>query len=487
MFIPGMPNNTMKKAIGFFVLLTCCLALALSVSAEEKRFVLPDLNEEGFFSEAFCLEVNPDDAFEWNATYFLLFGNISEEGKTVLNEVKTIGQVYEVNSITFYPNGTAHTSTKATDQVFEALSTDPLFKAFVPQTIDTDYTYRVDIENHQVILHTNEDTILFMNEAEASFSKDSLGLAERYCVPSDITQEAPDADHYTILSDIAYGDDPAQLMDIYLPDGLDGSKPNAAFVLIYGGGWTSGDKTGMESEARRYANAGYIAMTPSLRNAYVDEEQGKVITTVFDMLNDVQYSIRKLAAMSDENGWNLTQCALWGGSSGANVAMLYSYTRNADLPWFDTEEILPVRFVVEIVGPVDMHDSAWYGDEEWPEEDRTKMTAPGAGPLYAQLLTGYANRGELTEEEIEECINAMSPVWYVQQGQGIPTLMGYSKRDLIQNPNNGKILKGYLDAANVRNDLYCFEKSVHSYVLDLDTAEEFFNKSFEYADTYFLR
>ena len=110
-----------------------------------------------------------------------------------------------------------------------------------------------------------------------------------------------------------------------------------------------------------------------------------------------------------------------------------------------------------------------------------------SSPLYAQLLTGAINKGELSEEDIEEAINSMSPVWYVQQGGAVPTLMGYSKRDIIQNPNNGKILKQYLDEAGIRNDLYTFEKSVHTYTADPETAKEFFDKSIEYAQTYFIQ
>ncbi len=145
---------------------------------------------------------------------------------------------------------------------------------------------------------------------------------------------------------------------------------------------------------------------------------------------------------------------MYGGSSGANLALTYAYSRGTDVPYFHTEEIFPVRFVVDVVGPVDMHESAWYGDTEWLERDI--MTLPGAGPLYAELLTGAGNDPNMSEEEKEKYLNAMSPVWYVEKYGAVPTVMGYSLHDPVQNPNNGKRLNEYLDRKSIRNDLIIF-------------------------------
>src|SRR5690606_30192595 len=161
---------------------------------------------------------------------------------------------------------------------------------------------------------------------------------------------------------------------------------------------------------------------------------GVTEVTVFDMLNNIHDSAMKLKELSDENEWNISDIALYGGSSGANLSMLYAYSRGSGVPYFNTDEVLLVKFVVNLFGHVDMHDTAWWDDETW--EDRNLLTAPGAGPLYAILLTGLGNGKELseiTEEEIEEYVNAMSPVHYVETYGGVPTVLGYSKRDIIVN------------------------------------------------------
>ena len=270
-------------------------------------------------------------------------------------------------------------------------------------------------------------------------------------------------------------------MDVFVPKKLDKNRKNGAFIIIYGGGWTGGSKEGSWSTAISYAEAGYVSVAFNMRNAYYNEQTKKTEVTVFDMLNDVHACVKKLKELSDEKGWNITQVAVWGGSSGANIAMLYAYSRGADMTYFHTEEVLPVRLVVNLVGPVDMHDSSWGQAEGW--ENRP---APGAGPLYAMLLTGAVNNPDLTEEEKEKYINAMSPVFYVETNRGVPTVMGYSEKDFIQNPNNGKILKRYLDQRLIRNDLFTFPNSNHGAGVSPEDFKAFFDKTIEYAKSYFV-
>lgn len=82
---------------------------------------------------------------------------------------------------------------------------------------------------------------------------------------------------------------------------------------------------------------------------------------------------------------------------------MYAYSKGSGVPYFDTEEILPVRFVADVVGPVDMHEVAWASDPEWVG---LKFVEEGADPLFAMLLTGALNEtGAQPEgEELEECI-----------------------------------------------------------------------------------
>lgn len=292
--------------------------------------------------------------------------------------------------------------------------------------------------------------------------------------------------NYTSMLNIPYGSDPLDVrnhMDIFVPSNLDTSKENGAFLFIYGGGWASGDKESFHSFAHPYADAGYGSVVINMHNALFDQEVMSAEITAYDMLNDIHNSVIKLIELSDEHGWNITQLAIYGGSSGGNLAMLYGYSRGTEMPYFNAEEILPVKFVVTLVGPINMHDSAWGGAEDW--EDAAVVAAFGAGEKHAMFLTAAVNNPDLTEEEKENYINSMSPVYYVEKYGGAPTVSGYAKRDQAQNPHNGKILKGYLDKKSVRNDLITFPNSNHNFDNDPVEAKAFFDKSIEYAEIYF--
>ena len=45
---------------------------------------------------------------------------------------------------------------------------------------------------------------------------------------------------YTVRAGLAYGSDPRQKLDVYIPDGLKGPVP--VLLFFYGGSWTSGKR-----------------------------------------------------------------------------------------------------------------------------------------------------------------------------------------------------------------------------------------------------
>lgn len=459
-----------------------------------------DLNEEGFFSKAFCLKLDLDTPAKWKEGTDVFFPD-SEEGKALLNQLERTGDLYEYGSMTFYPNGMAKWSIKYRDEAYAALSGNFLFSLLFPKSeVESEQPYTVDMDSRKITLTKANVELTFDVEGEKIVCPYFLE-EEIYSIPGEVEGNVEGEIKFTRLSDVSYGEYADNTMDVFIPKSLDPSKKNGAFILIYGGAWTSGNNEATVDLAQQYAENGYVAAAINMRNCFFNEATNTTEVTVFDMLNDIQGSVRKLKSLSDENGWNITQCATKGFSSGGNLAMLYAYSRGVSDACFDTEEVLPVRFVADVVGPVDMHESAWYGDEEWPVEWKSLGgIAPGAGPLFTILLTGFINEmDEMSEEErnqyiatdplpedLEKCINSMSPVWYIDNGGGVPTVMGYSVNDVIQNPNNGKNLKGHLDGQNIQNDLYMFPNSIHGYSADPELAQEYFEKTLEYAQQFFI-
>ena len=67
------------------------------------------------------------------------------------------------------------------------------------------------------------------------------------------------------ISDVAYGQDPWQQLDIYLPSAKavkrDGTLP--VIVFFYGGSWQMGDKAYYPFAAKPFTDQGYIVVIPN--------------------------------------------------------------------------------------------------------------------------------------------------------------------------------------------------------------------------------
>lgn len=68
-------------------------------------------------------------------------------------------------------------------------------------------------------------------------------------------------------ADLAYGNQPRQRLDVYMPDGAleAGSKPVPVVVFWYGGAWVQGSKVNYRFVGATLAEAGYLAVLPDYR------------------------------------------------------------------------------------------------------------------------------------------------------------------------------------------------------------------------------
>lgn len=73
------------------------------------------------------------------------------------------------------------------------------------------------------------------------------------------------------VHEYAYGDRPANKLDLYLPASVAAARPGFAMtptvVLVHGGSWTRGDKADMERQAHDLVTAGYVAVAVNYRLA----------------------------------------------------------------------------------------------------------------------------------------------------------------------------------------------------------------------------
>jgi len=148
-----------------------------------------------------------------------------------------------------------------------------------------------------------------------------------------------------IIMDTAFGADPQQKMDIYLPAGR--TTATKVIVLIHGGAWEAGDKVDMNyyknllrakwPEAA-IANINY-RLASNANNIHHTQIMNDITTAVNMMVNN-----KSSFVVSD----TLTMV---GASAGAHLAMLYTYAHNTNGY---------VRAVADFFGPAKLSDWSWY-------------------------------------------------------------------------------------------------------------------------------
>jgi len=113
--------------------------------------------------------------------------------------------------------------------------------------------------------------------------------------------------------DIAYGDDPQQRLDAYLPN-VAGSAPRPLIVFWHGGGWNSGDKAEYRFVGAALAELGYAAVLPNYRH------YPQVLMPGF--MEDAAHAALWAAAHAPALGADSNRVYLMGHSAGAHMAAL---------------------------------------------------------------------------------------------------------------------------------------------------------------------
>jgi acetyl esterase/lipase len=120
------------------------------------------------------------------------------------------------------------------------------------------------------------------------------------------------SDNMVVHRDLAYGAEPRQKLDLYVP--ARGPKPARVLVFFYGGGWDSGSKDGYLFAARPFVEAGYIVAIPDYRVWPAGRFPGFV--------EDGALALRYLADNVQRHGGESNKVYLAGHSAGAHIAAL---------------------------------------------------------------------------------------------------------------------------------------------------------------------
>lgn len=145
-----------------------------------------------------------------------------------------------------------------------------------------------------------------------------------------------------VISDVPYGKDSLQKMDIYLPEGRD--MNTKVIFFLHGGAWVWGDKSsdGLEYLRPTLLSEGYAIASINYRKACGD---------ITKQMQDIGLATNTVSAQADNWICNPNKFGLLGRSSGAHLALLYAHT-------YDQENT--VKSVISIVAPTDISDTIFH-------------------------------------------------------------------------------------------------------------------------------
>lgn len=280
------------------------------------------------------------------------------------------------------------------------------------------------------------------------------------------TVTASEKNSYKTYKDISYGSGKYQKMNIYIPQNAYEREYNGAIIFVHGGSWTgrSKDKYNKKEDIERYTKAGYI--TASINYTLLDMDNiGSA--SVFDMLDDITLSIKKLKSFTQNKNINVTRLALSGYSAGAHLCMLYCYSRANDSK-------IKLVFTADRVGPSDFSPEVW--DESYEENTAYILTSF----LTATVL----NQEDIGTKKVKRLCDSISPVHFVKK-DSVPSLLGYGGKDKTVPVGNYKSILSAMKKAGAKYDMIYYPNSTHNLSGDDECAKRYTQMFDLYLKKYF--
>ena len=262
-------------------------------------------------------------------------------------------------------------------------------------------------------------------------------------------------------TDVAYGTDERQVMDLYVPDGYD--KTVGLVVMLHGGTWQRGDKS---HYAQNIANdsAEYNVACASV-NYRLLKYGGPI--TLQDIYDDITASIEKAVEIAAQQGITIDKVMMRGFSAGGHLALLYAYTQQEDWP-------IPVTAVYAESPVADMTDKDLYWEE-------TLAWAENLCWLGSMMLD-HTYTMDTFDENIEY-IKTISPAQCVR-ADSVPTLLTHGKKDTVVPFRNAQYLIDALEQSGAEYALVISETAGHGIGTDASAVAKAERLYEQYIDDY---
>ena len=148
----------------------------------------------------------------------------------------------------------------------------------------------------------------------------ALGLLTAACSPLGLLNTLAPRDRGVrrVATEVAYGDDPRQKMDIHAPVER-GDRPWPMLVFFYGGGWDSGERGLYAWAAQALAARGFVVATPDYR--LVPEVHFPAF------IDDAAAATAMAGRIASQYGADPARVGVIGHSAGAHLAMMIALDR----------------------------------------------------------------------------------------------------------------------------------------------------------------
>ena len=216
------------------------------------------------------------------------------------------------------------------------------------------------------------------------------GLALLGCSPAGllngISRIAGDGGVRVAVRGGAYGADPRQKLDVYLPENMPAGSRLPVVIFFYGGGWVDGDRGDYAFAGRAFAAQGFVAVVADYRLV----PQGRFPAFVEDGALAVKWARDNAARL----GGDPARIALSGHSAGSYIAAMLAL----DTRFLTNIGVDPaiVRGAALLSGPYDFFPFTEQRGRDalgrWPRPEETQpisFARAGAPPML--LMHGTAD------------------------------------------------------------------------------------------------
>jgi acetyl esterase/lipase len=244
----------------------------------------------------------------------------------------------------------------------------------------------------------------------------------------------------TVQENVPYDTYPQTVMDIYRPAG---PGPHPAMIVIHGGGWTGGMKSGMVANwVVRYLEKGFVVANVEYRLAAV----APAPAAVEDALKAADFFVDN----AKKYGADPKRVAVTGGSAGGHLALMVGMTpKSAKLG-----KPVKVRAVVNFYGITDVDDQL-----HGPNMRKYAVTWVPEGPDR----TALARR--------------VSPMTYVRKDVP-PVLTLHGDADATVPYEHGVNITKALTEAGAQTEMISVPKGIHGF--PTETQDRVYPKIFEF-------